>query len=235
MSVRNYERGFAWSGLVLAAAAALGFALVARASADGDVQQKSSRIELKLDQDGTIERIQLENLHEMAVGESRTLASESGTPVFVTRDEEGFAVEINGKTVRVMDRFSGEGLGDGVRYFRREIHEGDGEDGEAHAFVFHTGEGEGHDVAFLRESGDLGEGFAWATDGAELAIPFGVEGTIQRLQENAKFLELDEASRAKVIAALREVSPHRLRVEASPDGSGRKKRVMVIETQGDDE
>ncbi|MGE0640742.1 MAG: hypothetical protein AB7G12_05125 [Thermoanaerobaculia bacterium] len=235
MSVRNYERGLAWSGLVLAAAAALGFALVARASAAGEVREKQSRVELKLDQDGAIERIVLEGLHEMAVGETRTVSSESGTPVYVTRDENGFEVELNGKKVRVVDHFSGEDLGNGTRFFRHEIHDGEGEDGEAHAFVFHTGDGEARDVTFLRESGDLGEGFAWATDGAELVIPFGVEGTISRLNQNAGFLELDEATRAKVIAALREVSPHRLRVEASPDGSNRKRRVMVIESQGDNE
>jgi hypothetical protein len=39
---------------------------------------------------------------ELAVGESRTLRSESGSDVVVTRGEEGFTVSVNGKEYRVL-------------------------------------------------------------------------------------------------------------------------------------
>ncbi|MEZ5312954.1 MAG: hypothetical protein R2862_04485 [Thermoanaerobaculia bacterium] len=133
---------------------------MARASAAGDVlgEVRQSRVELQLDPGWNGRTDRSRGTPRDGVGETRTVTSESGTPVFVTRDESGFEVELNGKKVRVVDHFSGEDLGNGTRFFRREFHDGEGEDGEAHAFVFHTGDGEAHDVAFLRESGDLGEG-----------------------------------------------------------------------------
>ena len=73
---------------------------------------------------------------------------------------------------------------------------------------------------------------AWATAGAELPpIQLGVEGTIARLEKNAKFQELDAATRATVLEALRESAGDVKVVRKVAGGPGQ--RVMVIET--DDE
>jgi hypothetical protein len=240
MSTKKFERGFTWGGTTLAAAAALAFALVSGAVADGAEAQKKTRIKLVVDRDGSAERLTLDDLHEMSIGETRTLTSENGTPVLVTRDEEGFEVDVDGRKIRVRESFSddaGEGEGE-TRIVRKKVIVGEGDEGEPSAFVFHSdGEGDG-DVVFLREfagAGEAGDGFAWSTDGAELPLPpFGVEGTIARLEKSAKFQELDAATRARVVEALRESAPQRIKVEGLPGGEAGKRKVMILEVEDDE-
>ena len=240
MSTKSFERGFTWGGTTLAAAAALAFALVSGAGADGAEAHRQTQIKLVVDRDGVAERVTLDDLHEMTVGETRTLSSESGTPVLVTRDDEGFEVDVDGKKIRVQESFSGDaGEGEGeTRIVRRKVIVGEGDEGEPSAFVFHSdGEGDG-DVVFLREfagAGEGGDGFAWSTGGAELPLPpFGVEGTIVRLEKSAKFQELDPATRAKVIEALRESAPQRMKIERLPGGEAGKRKVVILEVEDDE-
>jgi hypothetical protein len=47
------------------------------------------------------------NLHDLQVGESRSVVDEAGTPVLVTRTEDGFTFDVNGKTIE-MPAFDGE-------------------------------------------------------------------------------------------------------------------------------
>lgn len=224
MSTKSFERGFTWGGTTLAAAAALAFALVSGAGADGAEAHRQTQIKLVVDRDGVAERVTLDDLHEMTVGETRTLSSESGTPVLVTRDDEGFEVDVDGKKIRVQESFSGDaGEGEGeTRIVRRKVIVGEGDEGEPSAFVFHS-DGEG------------GDGFAWSTGGAELPLPpFGVEGTIVRLEKSAKFQELDPATRAKVIEALRESAPQRMKIERLPGGEAGKRKVVILEVEDDE-
>ena len=236
MSTKSFEKGMTWAGLAVAAVAALAFGVVQAAGADaGDsAPQKKTKIQLAIDRDGTLERVNLIDLHSMAVGETRTLETESGSPVTVTRDETGFDVDVNGKTVRVQDHFGEIANGDGnVHFEKRVIVGGDGEGEEGvNTMVFHGDDPA--DVVIMKRSGDpSAHGFAWATGDSELPpIAFGVDGTIERLKKNAKFLELDEATRAKVIEALRESAPEVRMLRKGPGGEAGA-RVMVIAT--DDE
>lgn len=235
MSTKSFERGFTWGGLALALAAALGFAALSSADA-GEGVKRSSKIKLVVDRDGEAERVTLVDLHEMEIGETRQLTSDGGRPVTVTRDDQGFEVDVDGKKIRVDERLPGQVPGgeDGnvVRFEKRIVIDGDGENGEPRTMVFHSQDGAPGDVVVMKRSGAHGDGFAWSSNGAELPpIPFGVEGTIERLENNAKFQELDAATRAKVIEALRESQPDRLQL----GGPGHKMVVIEVEDESESE
>jgi hypothetical protein len=238
MTTKSFEKGMTWGGLAIAGIAAIAFTLVSSAGAEqgsGGPAEKHTQIRLAVDREGTLERVTLVDLHDMAVGETRSLATENGRPVSVTRDETGFDVDVDGKTVRVEDRFSEIPDGDGNVRFEKRVMIGDGEEGgEPRTMIFHGSGDEPQDVVVLRRSGPGGDhAFAFATDGAELPpLPFGVEATIARLEQNAKFQELDAATRAKVLEALRESAPQLKRIARQAPGEAGA-RVMVIET--DDE
>lgn len=235
MTANRFEKGFTWGGLALASVAALAFALVSAAGVGAEeAAERQTKIKLMVDREGAMERLELVDLHEMEVGESRSLSTESGRPVTVTRDEAGFEVDVDGKKIRVQDHFDGEippgAPGEATRFEKRIVIGGDGE-GEPQTMVFHSQDGEpGNVVVMKRTGGPEGDGFAWSSNGAELpAIPFGVEGTIARLEKSAKFQELDPATRATVLEALRESTPERLRVSGEP---GRK--MVLIEVEEDE-
>ena len=83
-----------------------------------------------------------------------------------------------------------------------------------------------------RMPGDGAHAFAFATGGGELpAIPLPVEATIGGSRRSAKFQELDAATRAKVLEALRESAPKPGAFRAGEPGS----RTIVLELQDEDE
>ena len=274
MPTRNRWIAFSLTGLCLAAAAGLAYAAASEAEAaglsatDADTAEASeatevrhSQIRLVLDHDGTAEQLELADLHEMEVGESRTLTTASGTPVVVTRDEQGFEIDLDGKKIRVMDHFSGEAGNltwtseDGSQQIHKRIivrEGGEGEAGGANVMILRNkgavdangavitsgsdsaeiADG-GHDVVMLRRMpGDGAHAFAFATGDGELpAIPMPVEATIARLEASAKFQELDEATRTKVLEALRESAPKSGAFVAGAPGS----RTIVLEMEDEDE
>ena len=252
------------AGLAYAAAsesAAAGVDLAEAADSPGDAPEvRRSQIKLVLDHEGSAERLELANLHEMAVGESRSLATETGTPVIVTRDEQGFEVDLDGKKIRLMDHFSGETAGGswtseegGTTEFHKRIlvHEdADGADAgagganvmilrnkvavdENGAVIAEGASGAGKVVVMRRTpaSGGDAHAFAFTTEGGELpALPLPVEATIERLQASPKFQELDEATRASVIEALRETAPKAGAFVTGAPGA----RTIVLEIEDED-
>lgn len=267
MPMRNRWIAFSLTGLFLAAAAGLAYAAASEESAagvratanDADASAippaRHSQIKLVLDRDGSAEHLELENLHDLAIGESRSLSTASGTPVVVTRDEQGFEIDLDGKKIRLTDHFAAEmpagswtSEDGGTRQFQRKIvvHEG-GENGDGGANVMIVrnreaageaeaviaGEDSGPDVVMLRRMpGDGAHAFAFTTGDGELAaIPVPVEATIARLQASAKFQELDEATRTKVLEALRESAPKSGAFVAGAPGS----QTIVLELEGEDE
>ncbi len=263
MPTRNRWMAFPLTGLFLAAAAGLAYAAVSEEAAAGATaietdsdagevpQVRQSKIKLVLDHDGSAEQLEIADLHEMAVGESRTLATERGTPVVVTRDAEGFEVDLDGRKIRLTDHFAAQMPAgswtseDGeTRQFHKQIvvHEGgEGADGESNVMIVRSrvaagpgdavvagGEVDDADVVVLRRTGPDGHGFAFATAGGELpAIALPLEVTIRRLEASPKFQELDAATRAKVIEALRESAPKAAGFVAGEAGS----RTIVLEIE----
>ena len=270
MPTRNRWMAFSLTGLFLAAAAGLAYAaateeaaagLEAGVEADGDgadtPQVRHSRIRLVLDRDGAAEQLELADLHEMAVGESRALTTASGAPVVVTRDAQGFEIDLDGKKIRLGEQFEGEGenftwtsADGGTQQFHKRIivHEGgEGEAGGANVMILRNkvavdengavisdgaAAGPERDVVMLRRlPTDGAHAFAFSTGDGELpAIPLPVEATIARLEASPKFQELDAATRAKVIEALRESAPKAAGSVAGEPGS----KTIVLEIEEED-
>ena len=248
MPNRNRWTAFSLAGLVLAAAASLAYAAATEEAAAGMAAAteaepvRHTKMKLVLDQDGSAERIELTDLHELEIGESRTLTTESGTPVVVTRDEQGFELDLNGKKIRLADHLSAD-ASSGPGSFQKRIvvtSGGEGEDGAANVMILRNkvaaeggDTGDGHDVVMLRRMPEAGaHGFAFTTGDGELtAIPLPIEATIARLQASAKFQELDEATRATVLEALHDSAPKPGALVAGEPGA----RTIVLEVQDEDE
>lgn len=254
MPTRNRWTAFTLTGLFLAAAASLAYAAVSEeaaagrtasetdagaGAADADTPQvRHSRIKLVLDHDGAAEQLEIADLHEMAVGESRELTTASGTPVVVTRDDAGFEIDLDGKKIRLADHFGAE-MPDGPGEFHKRIVVTDGDEDGANVMILRNkvavggGEEGDHDVVMLRRMpADGAQSFAFATGDGELpAIPLPVEATIARLQASAKFQQLDDATRATVLEALRESAPKAgARIAGTPGA-----KTIVLEVQDEDE
>ncbi len=228
------------TGLFLAAATGLSYAAASEEAAAGvnvasdeAAPARHSKIKLVLDHDGNTEHLALDNIHEMAVGESRTLATESGMPVVLTRDADGFEIDLDGRKIRLDEPFPGTEGGPGQ--FRKRIvvkEGGEGADGAADVMIVRdkaAAGADGHDVVVMRRgAGAEGHAFAFATAGSELpGIPLPVEATIHRLEASAKFQALDAATRATVLEALRESAPKP--GELALAGPGSKQMVLEIE------
>lgn len=244
---------FSLTGLLLAAVAGFSYAAATEEAAAGvnvasdeAAAVRHSKIKLVLDRDGNTEHLALENIHEMAIGERRTLATESGTAVVVTRDADGFEIDLAGKKIRLGDHFGADGAG--TFHQRTVVLQGtEGEDGASNIVILrnktaagqggavisgNTGAAGGADVVVVRKQSADGHAFAFATDGGELpAIPLSVEATIRRLEASAKFQALDAATRATVLEALRESAPKAGAFVAGESGT----RTMVLEIEDEDE
>jgi len=143
---------------------------------DGEVHKKHIKIMVSPDgEDADAIRLDASDLE---VGETRYITSESGKEVAITREENGFRIEIDGEETFVMT--PGEGM-----HKRVMVHSTGSGEATANAFVM-VGEGEGHNML-------------WVTDEGENVHLGGMEDTV--------FItglgELDEYERNQIIDALR--------------------------------
>ena len=89
---------------------------------------------------------------------------------------------------------------------------------------------EGYDVDEAGTGADA-HAFAFTTEDGELpALPLPVEATIARLQASAKFQQLDEATRATALEALRETAPKAGAFVTAEPGS----KTIVLEIEDED-
>lgn len=186
----------------LALAATVAALLAAGALVADDAGDGRTKLRLKLDRDGANDQLVVEDLGAMAVGESRTFTTEAGKPVTVTRDEQGWDLDVDGRKLRVGDH---GGSGDEMIWKTRHVAV-EGEAGEAKSVVVLTEETDAEGpVRIVRRVGPGGEhAHAFAFGGAPLGLS---ELLIARLEKNDKFLALDEATRATVLEAIRESAP----------------------------
>ena len=213
----------------LALALAAGVAVAAAATADEPT--KETRIKLILNQDGAMEKIELADLHDLALGESRAFTTESGKPGTVTRTEQGFELDLDGRKITVADEpeAGAEGEGDVFVFHKKiEIDEGD----DAKTMVWHSAEGgDGQQVRVIKKLGGPGEEFAFATSphaehlGAHLQKMS--DAWIERLRQTPEFQSLDTATREKVEAALRATAP-------KPMGDAAALVVIDVDEKDDD-
>lgn len=170
---------------------------------------------------GQGDRLEIDDLGELEVGDSRSYVTESGKTAVVTRDENGYEVALDGKTIRIGD--GGEMLAEpGERHHRMKRIEMDG-DGETKSFVI--SDDPEHDVVFIE--GKHGEhGFAFEK-GIAPPPPFVIDGLVSRLETNEKFRSLDDATQQLVREAIRESAPDLKWVGlAGPGGEGATKVIV---------
>lgn len=195
-------------------------ALTADEPADG-----RTKLVLRLDRDGGADALEVEDLGALAVGESRHLTTQGGRPVTVTRDEEGWVLDIDGKQVRV-----GAGGGE-TRIWKQRQLAVEGEPGEGKSMVIVSGDGEeggNEEIRIVRRLGP-GEAHGFAFGAPPPGTP--AEPLIARLERNEKFLTLDEATRQTVIEAIRESAPrmHRVFVGEGGEPGEPGERTIVLE------
>jgi hypothetical protein len=157
---------------------------------------------------GDGDSVEIDDLDQLEVGDSRTYRTSSGKPVTVTRDDKGYELELDGKKLRIGGLLDGEGHGallfgghPGAKMKMRHI-ELDG-DGDAKSFVI-TDDPE-HDV-LLREGPGGEHGLMYR----KMALPphgLMVDGLIERLEKSEKFRSLDDATQDLVREAIRESAP----------------------------
>lgn len=71
----------------------------------GDKKQHEMKIELITDDGDDATHLTLDsadlgfNLHDLEVGETRSVVDKEGRPIQISRNEEGFAIDVDGKTI----------------------------------------------------------------------------------------------------------------------------------------
>ena len=209
--------------VALAAGAALAAGVAFAAAAATGEPAKESRIKLILNQDGAHEGIELENLHDLALGESRSFTTESGKAGTVTRTEKGFELDLDGKKITIAGEPEGATEGDGdVVVFHKKIEIAEGDD--ARTMVWHSAEAaDGHQVKVIRKAGGPDGNYAFfAGPHAEMHAAKLADAWIERLRQSAEFQALDAATRERVETALR---------ATAPGGPGVGATTMVIEVE----
>ena len=147
------------------------------------------RMEIKISADGELVEL---DANDMEVGDTRQTFTDSGKEVLVTRTDEGFQLEIDGKEINVdvphdehhtmLNMTSGNDRKVIIRKF-------DG-DGDKHGYHFiHGGEGDHHWVE---------------KDGDDVDIVIERYSAADRLLESGVLDDLDEAKRQEILDALRD-------------------------------
>jgi len=225
----------------------------ARAATD---DSSPGKMKLAWKQDGASDQLEVEPL-DLAVGESRSLTTDSGDPVTITRTESGYTIEKDGRKIEI-----GSGpfaLAPG-RHFR--MHQLELEGGEANAFVlsdedcdepcpaehrlhrielapggetraFVVGDGDPHVLRFKGEKG--GSGFAYRVGPGPLPMPMmQLDDLMSRIEKSEKFLALDDTTRDIVREVVRDAAPKLEWIGAEEGGDGEGFDV-VIERRRKDE
>lgn len=188
---------------------AIAFAVTATKAETGK-QKKDEQIKvvLKSDQDGSMSTLELDNLQELAVGESRDYYSDNGKQAKVTREEKGYRVEFDGKVTHIESGADSLTLHDGGQFVTI-----DGEGGKSCI------------ITKVRTHGKDGKEFVYAyRAGGDETLD--VEAVIRNIEKSEHFSEMDPAEQEKVRAAIRE-----LKDKISDEGASRKTVIIEVENE----
>lgn len=191
------------------------------ALADGDddiVIHERHHIKLKLD-----EGMDMIEIDDLEIGESRQFFTDGGKEVVVTRTEDGIEVTLDGEEVDMPKIMRFETL-------HEEIH-GDGEHkvivrtghGDAHNNVWVTSGEEGKAVVEIENLGDRHEMHWVSSDGADIKIHR--RSAAEHLKESGALDDLDESQRQAILDALEDF-----------DSPGQSKVIFIEKDEdGDDD
>ncbi|MBI2837390.1 MAG: hypothetical protein HYX75_03700 [Acidobacteria bacterium] len=183
---------------------------VSSTKADEDAQKKDEQIELvlKSDRDGNASTIELNDMHALAMGESRTYYSDDGKQATVTREEDGFKVEFDGKVTHIKSGINSLSMRDGGQFVTV-----DGDDGKK-CFV-----------ANIRSKGKDGKQFVYAyKTGNDERLD--VDAIIRNIEKSEHFSELDPEAQEKIREAIRD-----LKDNVDDNDDARKTIVINIEDE----
>jgi hypothetical protein len=238
--------------LLLAVAALVPLAAGALFAADA----VRSTLKLKLHADGAADAVEIVDLDGLEVGERRDYTTEAGRPLTVTRDDAGYAIEVDGKTIRVAGDPHGLTAHPGMK-MHRIVLDGDGEgesfvvsddvrgaepgmkmrrieidgDGEAKSFVIADGP-EADRIVVRRGPGGA---HAFAFGDGEPFVRFGPHGLLERLEKSDKFLALDDATQELVRELVRETAGPMHWVEGGDEEGHRVEVWLERHVESDDE
>ncbi len=152
------------------------------------------QMEIKIVADGEVVEIDGDDFE---AGETRQSFTESGKEVLITRTEDGFQLEIDGKEIDVdvphgdhhaMFNMSGD---EDKKVVIRKFHGV----GDEHGYHFiHAGEGDHH----------------WVESGDDVDVVIERFSAADRLAESGVLDDLDEAKRQEILDTLREMEPRRI-------------------------
>jgi hypothetical protein len=190
----------------LALTAATALAAGAAFASDAAAGEKPTKLELVLGHGDSRDRLTVDDLGTIAVGDQQSFTTEQGKTVTVRRDEKGYELSIDGRQVRVDDLSDVDEGAPGERRVEKIVI-ADGA-GAPRTMVFRSSgtDGQGERLRVEKRVGPDGEQ-AFAFRSGDAPPPLGIEATIDRLQKNPRFQKLDAATRATVLEALRESAP----------------------------
>lgn len=141
---------------------------------------------------------------DLAVGETRQSFTESGKEVLLTRLDEGFKLEVDGKEID-LGLTHGEGHG-----AHKEVFHFSGDSEDAKVMIRTMGGEEGHKYAFIHADGDEDMHWVQEGEGAEDVNIF-IErfSPADHLLESGVLDDVDEETREKILATLRDMEPHK--------------------------
>lgn len=210
--------------LALATVALLGLG----AAVVADATEPPTELRLRLEKDGVRESLEVVDLDAMTPGESRSLTTDAGRPVTVTRAADGWDVEVDGRTLHV-DVPAVPDVDGAMQLVRKQrVVDGSGERHESVIVLSGESDEEDGDVRVVHRVGPGGAhayAFGWQTRS--------VDELIERLESSEQFLALDAATRATVVDAIRNAAPEpgarRVVVDkVGPDEAGDGPRRVIV-------
>lgn len=201
--------------------------------------ERHHKVKIKIAGDGN--GVESFDFGDIEVGETRQFFTDSGKEVTITRDEDNYTVNVDGKDIdihtsghhgaSVID-IDGE-EGHKVKVITKTMHiSGDGEEGE-NVFVFKTG-GEHGEHVFHSEHGDEhGEhSFVWISDDeGSKSHDFVIKksNVLSHVLESDALDGLDEETRERIIKAIKEGE------KTSMPHAAHGAKMIVIDAEIDEE
>jgi hypothetical protein len=218
--------------LFTAALSLVAVAAGAVAVIDDEPVEEKHKIRLVWNQDGDKDELNIEEL-DLEVGESREIETDGGRTATITREENGYSLDIDGKTMHISSEAHSE-HGAGERRMIKKIIEIDGDGDSDTEAIFIEGEPHLRRHKMHRiEIGESGEGrhFVIREGGPKVMVLEGEPGEhhmmirrgrmpghgheemIERIQKSEKFQALDDTTREIVLDVVREAMPKKEKLE----------------------
>jgi hypothetical protein len=198
------------------------------AQAGGEKEETTVTISTSKDKEATVLK-----LEPMKAGETKTVKSEAGKPVTVTRTEDGYTIKTGDREIKVKTMDDGDGPSV-VLPGGKEVHVVKGHDCEGKSMVF-IGDDDKKVVvskhAYAFHTGDDGPK-ATASDVLQKAAPKSLESLDRPTRDAVERVLQEMLDKGAVFAP--GAMPMMWHAKEDGDGDGERVKVMVIQKKDDD-